>query len=306
MPSIDTIPYVSTSSITIPRVFIGDRGFLKRYGSRLTRREKSEIYRYAISRANFGLCSGDNETASILADIKMTDNISTIYHSRFLLSLAGNIRIQPGILAATLQDHYGCRLSEEFKANDTIISGFMNQAYHSQSLSKDDISSIEIDAKILASDLESIRTLEPTLVTVGGDWLDLALACGLDDVICTIITELHSVARSYNSSIIIFSYMYPVIPGFLSWLGMDIIKGLFCPVNLMGNGMPPDRDAALQSTKDIDKLKIGMHILGGGIIPILPALDYAINHINLDAVVIGASKKNNIDNLVKSTQRCFT
>lgn len=75
------VPQISNCSISIPRVFIGDRGFLKRYGSQLSRDEKLGMYEYALSRGNFGACSGDESTASILSELKNTYDISTIYHT---------------------------------------------------------------------------------------------------------------------------------------------------------------------------------------------------------------------------------
>jgi len=304
MPNFEMSTY-SSNTRNIPRVFIGDRGFLKRYGSQFTEAEISSIYEYAISRSNFGACAGDETTAEVLSQLKKSYEFYTMYHTRFLLSLGKLRKITPLKLAATLRYYYGEVLNSVFEKNDSIISAFLNQGAKESPLSRRDICQITEDCQMMERDLQCIYKLRPTLITIGGDWFDLAIACGLDDLVHRIIKIIHQATLKNNTIILLFSYMYPLMDRYQSFIDLEYVHGLFCPMNISGNGMPPDKETALQVISKIDKLKVGMHLLGGGTIPVLPALDFAINHQRLDSVVVGVSSQINIDSLVAASKQCF-
>ncbi len=69
-----------------PILYLGDRGFLKRYGSPYTAQQVEGIARRVLTSSGLGLASGDWPTAKAVSNaLAGGPRTRHIYHSRFLM-----------------------------------------------------------------------------------------------------------------------------------------------------------------------------------------------------------------------------
>lgn len=249
-----------------PIVYLGDRGFLKRYGSPYSAQQVERIARRVLAGSGLGMASGDWPTAKAVSNaLAGGSQARHIYHSRFLLRVT--------------EQATGQRVSaRQVQANPAYYytaPGYIFAA----------------DAQQIAEDLKIIRCCQPGLVTLGGDWLDILLAQQQYALLDTILRQME--AGSAATSRILLGF-HPNV-GFLQVLRERSFAGAAVPVNLLSMQCA-SYSGYLRQIKARSRL-YAVHCLAGGDIPLEPALDYAFHHRQVDACIVGATRALHIEAL---------
>ena len=249
-----------------PILYLGDRGFLKRYGSPYTAQQVEGIARRVLTSSGLGLASGDWPTAKAVSNaLAGGPRTRHIYHSRFLMRVT--------------EQATGRGISErQVQANPAYYytaTGFTFAA----------------DAQQIAEDLDIIRCCRPGLVTLGGDWLDILLAQQQYGLIDSILGQMEATIPVASRILLGF---HPST-GFLQVLRERSFAGAAVPVNLL-NMQCASYSGYLRQIKARSSL-YAVHCLAGGEIPLEPALDYAFHHRQVDACIVGATRTRHIEAL---------
>lgn len=249
-----------------PILYLGDRGFLKRYGSPYSAQQVEEIARRVLAKSGLGLASGDWSTAKAVSNA-LAGGARTrhIYHSRFLLRVTEQATGQ-GVSVRQIQanpEYYYTAPGYTFAA----------------------------DAQQIAEDLDIIHYCQPGLVTLGGDWLDILLAQQQYALLEAILQQMEAAIAIASRILLGF---HPSA-GFLQVLRERSFAGAAVPVNLL-NMQCPSYAGYLRQIKARSSL-YAVHCLAGGDIPLAPALHYAFHHRQVDACIVGATRTRHIEAL---------
>ncbi|WP_236166912.1 hypothetical protein [Pseudomonas fulva] len=249
-----------------PILYLGDRGFLKRYASPYSARQVEQIARRVLATSGLGLSSGDWPTAKAVSNA-LAGALRTrhIYHSRFLIRVTEQATGQ-GVSVRQIQanpKHYYTAPGYTFVAN----------------------------ARQIAEDLAIIHCCQPGLVTVGGDWLDILIAQRQSILLDAILRQMETAIPAASRILLGF---HPST-GFLQLLRERSFIGAAVPVNLL-NMRCTSHAAYLRQIKARARL-YAVHCLAGGDIPLKPALHYAFHHCQVDACIVGATRAQHIDAL---------
>ncbi|MFF7106599.1 hypothetical protein [Pseudomonas sichuanensis] len=249
-----------------PIVYLGDRGFLKRYGSPYSVHQVERIARRVLASSGLGLASGDWPTAIAVSNaLAGGPRMRHIYHSRFLI-----------------------RVTEQATGQGVSVHQVQaNPAYYYTAPGH----TFAADAQQIAEDLDIIRCCQPGLVTLGGDWLDILLAQRQHVLLDVILRQMEKAITPASRILLGF---HPST-GFLQVLRERSFVGAAVPVNLL-NMQCASYAGYLRQIKARSRL-FAVHCLAGGDIPLKPALDYAFYHRQVDACIVGATRKRHIEAL---------
>ncbi|NCE92112.1 hypothetical protein [Pseudomonas sp. L13] len=249
-----------------PILYLGDRGFLKRYGSPYSAQQVEGIARRVLATSSLGMASGDWPTAKAVSNaLAGGPRTRHIYHSRFLL-----------------------RVTEQATGQGVSVRQVQaNPAYYYTARGY----TFTADAQQIAEDLEITRCCKPGLVTLGGDWLDILLAQQQYGLLETILRQMEAAIPTASRILLGF---HPSA-GFLQVLRERPFAGAAVPVNLL-NMQCPSYAGYLRQIKARSRL-YAVHCLAGGDIPLEPALDYAFHHRQVDACIVGATRTQHIEAL---------
>ncbi|MFJ4384021.1 hypothetical protein ACIP02_06720 [Pseudomonas sp. NPDC089408] len=249
-----------------PIVYLGDRGFLKRYASPYSEQQVERIARSVLASSGLGLASGDWPTAKAVSNaLAGGPRRRHIYHSRFLMRVTEQATGQ-GVSVRQIQAN---------PAHYYTAPGYTFAA----------------DKQQIAEDLEIIRCCQPGLVTVGGDWLDILLAQQQYVLLDAILRQMEAVIPVASRVLLGFHSS----PAFLQVLRERSFGGAAVPVNLL-NMQCTSYAAYLSQIKNRSRL-YAVHCLAGGDIPLRPALHYAFHHRQVDACIVGATRARHIEAL---------
>ncbi|MBN3731725.1 hypothetical protein [Burkholderia sp. Tr-20390] len=142
-------------------------------------------------------------------------------------------------------------------------------------------------------DLNIIEISQPYAVTIGGDWLDILIAHGRVDLIYEILDIFRILIPDYIKKILL---SFRPSREFVSLLDDSWVSGVSVPVNILNIG---DRryDDVLRLIRGVSPI-YAVHCLAGGLVPLKPALDYALLHVGAKACIVGATKIEQIRDLV--------
>ncbi|MFJ3521401.1 hypothetical protein ACIPO9_02900 [Pseudomonas sp. NPDC090203] len=249
-----------------PILYLGDRGFLKRYDSPYSAQQVERIVRRVMASSGLGVASGDWPTAKAVSNA-LAGGLRTrhIYHSRFLLRVTEQATGQ-SISARQVQAN---------PAYYYTASGYTFAA----------------DPQQIAEDLDIVRCFHPGLVTVGGDWVDILLAQQQYALLDSILRQMEAIIPAASRILLGF---HPSA-GFLHVLSTRSFAGAAVPVNLL-NMQCGSYGGYLRQIKARSRL-YAVHCLAGGDIPLEPALDYAFHHRQVDACIVGATRTRHIEAL---------
>ncbi|OLF54095.1 hypothetical protein [Pseudomonas chlororaphis] len=249
-----------------PILYLGDRGFLKRYASPYSAQQVEEIARGVLASSGLGLASGDWPTArAVSSALGDGPRARHLYHSRFLL-----------------------RVTERATGQAVGVRQIQaNPAFYYDAPGYD----FAVDVQQIAEDIQIIRCCQPGRVTLGGDWLDILLAQREYALLDVILRQMEAAIPAASRILLGFH----LSAGFLQLLRERSFSGAAVPVNLLN----------MQCTTYSDYLRriqahsrlYAVHCLAGGDIPLEPALDYAFHHIQVDACIVGATQPRHIEAL---------
>lgn len=261
---------VQTSPRAEPTIYLGDRGFLKRYASPYSCAEIEAWAREVLNRSCLGLASGDVASATAIGRaVSASFNPWHLYHSRFLIKVCDKVT------------------GNLFSLNEIQRTPrhFYRPAHYR----------FMPDVDQIDEDIDIINRFKPGLVSVGGDWLDILLAQGETELIAQIFHRITSRTNSARVCWLMLTFN-------LSERCLELLDRMtFCGVLTAVNILQMDCDittAKLAAIKQRCPL-YALHCLAGGVIPLEPALDYALNHVGVAACVVGAGRPAHITELMR-------
>lgn len=250
-----------------PILYLGDRGFLKCYGSAYSAQQVEGIARRVLASTGLGLASGDWPTAKAVSNaLAGGQRARHIYHSRFLMRVTEQATGQ-GVSVRQVQ------------ANPVYYYSAPGYIFAA-------------DVQQIAEDLDIIRCCQPGLVTLGGDWLDILLAQQQYILLDAILQQMEAVIPAASRILLGF---HPSA-SFLQVLRERSFAGAAVPVNLLSMQCA-SYAGYLRQIKARSRL-YAVHCLAGGDIPLEPALDYAFHHRQVDACIVGATRTRHIEALM--------
>lgn len=241
-------------------IYIGDRAFLHRYGSALKLHQIKGLYKFSLNNG-LGICCGDLRTATLASSIK---NSEFIYHSRFLLRsfhASNNYEISESYLQSKINFLYG--------NEDYIYSINHEQIYN---------------------DIHILENYTPSIVTIGGDWLDILISIKKWDLISSILSL-------FKSDICKVKLILTFKPTTELKEHIEDFDGIILPLNILN--MDDSYTKTIRDLKE-NKLLFALHVLAGGILPLNESLDYLFNHVEVDGAIIGTGKKQHIEEILSA------
>lgn len=298
------IPKAQIKNINVPRLFLGDHGFLRVYGSRLTDTEIIERMQYALSKGTLGLAAGDERClrSAREAFLSLGRSPTILYHSDLRLRIGTN-QIDLDRAMAGLYQWLLEKDSQKIQT-DPIVGAFLVGYKDSKVYQSNELSDLQIDSNAWRQELKLIDEMDPTIITIGGDLLDFAVIAGRPDIVIDYLSPLREISISKKIPLFLTLYIGsyglkpPVIPP-------DLYDGLMVPINAQGYGMFPSGPDLLSVLKCLNKPIIAMHVLGSGRIDPKAGLNYVYSKVNANIAVVGASKHRHIDYLIEAGQDFF-
>lgn len=295
------IPEFQINNTLLPRLFLGDRAFLKRYNTPLKKDEIINLMEYAASISSIGLTYSDKITSEAAQINHQIYGNCLMQHTQNMISVAEII--DNSRIGATIRRIKFKNLSNNFLKKDRIIGNYIKDLENIKPFFDKDLANISINDKQMDFELKLISTLKPSIITIGGDWLDLCLLLSRYDLINKVINQIIS-ETNFNTPIIALTYLASSIHKHSQhYKTLDKFNGLFLPINLIGDGMYPSKNKLLNWAKDLSKPLFACHPLAIGRVPVLPGLDYIYNHEYINSAVVGASNYQHISALIDSASK---
>lgn len=297
------VPQFIVGGQRFPRLILGDHGFLVRYGSKLEPHEVIERIRFALSLASCGIAAGD-ESCLRAARISFEQNVNEtalVYHTDIALVLdAAPVefeRCMSSLIVLLEREVSG------FLERDPIIGSFLRPFRPYIPYTAVDAVTLDINRPLWEEEKSRIRHFHPKLITVGGDYLDFALAVGRYDVALTAIRAYRFLSTELEIPLAIALYTGPLtISAKTATFPNDVFDAVMIPLNLAGLGMVPDRDSLLSWARKFKKPLIAMHPLGSGSININDALTFVFSEENASIAIAGASTYEHIHELILASR----
>lgn len=253
---------VNTQSPKVnPKIFIGDRGFLAKYGSTFSNKEILETIESISNLESYGFSYGDFRTASVIGSFCKQNHIPSIYHSPSLLTIIGS-------------------------TTDIALNNYTAREFN---LNRFD--GVKINLNQIKEDLKVINSYEPTFVSMGGDWLDIALQFNSKSLIQEVLNSYKYLKYKYSVKFLMLSFY--VTKKHIDLYKDNFFDGFLIPVNLLQE----INHKELIQNEVSNPLIISIQCLAGGQIPIEPALDYVFNHQMISSAIIGVSSQKHISRL---------
>ncbi len=286
-----------------PRLFLGDRGFLARYGSQLGVEQIASLMKRARAAGIPGVSAGDEACVEAYLRMIAKEGPSPLfYHSPALLKL-----VRGGDAAAAMR----CALKSAVEASGDLAKSLLNDPFvgpeflgtngvHLPGFAFPPVASdFVIDESQCELDASLILRSQPCLVSIGGDWLDTCLALGDWKTVVDTVERYAGVCKMANADLVVFSEFAPL---FLSTPRVEALKtagvrGWMLPFNLCGFGMVPDAASQQDWVTRRGLPFLAMHVLAMGQIPVEAALCSLFEHSSASSAVIGASTNDHIDSL---------
>lgn len=296
------LPGYKIGTVNIPVVNLGDRGFLKRYGSKLSQLDVQNIMLHARSRANLGLAAGDLDTLIAARAVLAEREDPLIYHSGFLIRLTDQTIDYCRCMASV--SAFIRPWAPAFVASDPLVGSVLRSSSSAPPYTYSETERLSICQITINEEFKRIRTYKPTLVSVGGDWLDTVCVLQRHDLAIEILRQFRTECDQIGAALVLLSYCGPItLDSGLLAEGSQLVDGLAVPLNAMGVGMLPTRDEFLEWALSLAIPLIAIHPLSLGQLSPLKAFDF-IHSLSVPTIV-GASSVDHIDVLVKAANQVW-
>jgi len=292
------IPRRTISGLSVPRLILGDHGFLRRYGSRLTSAQITYRMRSALVLGAVGISAGDER---VLRAAARADAPWTLHHTDVAF-LSDGRRGHFGRCMATLYE----RLITEhprFVSADPLMGAFIMRfkRFRPYESAMKLVNNPSASARIASI----IQCYKPAMTSIGGDYLDAMLSLGKIDDAKAAIMPLLDACRQIESIPVLTTYLAAVLdPEDLCAL-TDSFSALMIPMNDVGVAMLPCRDMVIRRINELGKPILAMHTLAAGLVDPAAALTTVLACNHVAAAVVGATSLAHIEALMQAAHKVF-
>jgi hypothetical protein len=287
---VSELPTTMIGPRRVPRVWVGDRAFIARYGQRLTESASTHLLGSALEVANLGICAGDEPSLGAALATERSDlGGRFLYHTPNLLDLERlPLRRCLGTLAALAAG--ATSAFERYQAEPPLRA--------------DELPAVCTCAATIAVELDRIRRARPAIVTVGGIWLDFLCAVGRWGEARQVVLQIREVCTETGSALAVLSYAGAVVVPHAELAA--IADAVVIPINLAGYSMLPDARTALAWARSLGVPLIAIHLLDRGRIAARPALGHAFHDVGVAAAIVGVGTADHLGELVAAARSTFT
>lgn len=296
----DVVPRCTIGPASVPRLFLGDHGYLAKLDSSMTVDEVVESMRALRSTLPVGLSAGEPRVVdAALRALHGRGCRDIMIHTDLRATLGGQY-IRYRDVAATMTAHlarFGTDLSKD------PVLGFLYPAGRDGSDLTPAIELLDLDRTNAESTLADIDRAGPIVVSIGGDWLDLLLVLGRLELAITGLTEIAEAAAAQGAAVLLTTYFGAMLeqPALEPFLG--IVDGLLVPLNHAGYGTLPTLAEHLAWVDSVGLPVIGMHTLSGAA-TIEEAFSW-LDRPSVAALVIGAASPQHQEDLASAARAYF-
>lgn len=276
----------------IPRLILGDHGFLRKYGSQLPALEIRRRMEQAVAGGISGLSAGDVRVLTVATAVAEASKreIFVLHHTDVRFTADGR-RANFGRCMSTIAESVA-QVDEGFLRTDPLMGAFLAAYKRFRPYSAEQ--RFRADGDAVAHSVQLVASTSPSAISIGGDYLDVLTVLGRLDAARDAIEVLAEPFRRREQPVILTSYVLGVAgTEVLEYL--DLIDAVMVPVNPLGHGMCPSEASLQRQVSDLGKPLIAMHALAAGRIQPVPALTYVLGATGAHAAVVGASSPAHID-----------
>lgn len=296
------VPTCRVGNSRIPRLFLGDHGFLSKYGSRLSDSTVTARMKHALAQATVGLAAGEPRCldAATEAFLDLGRPPHVLFHADVPLTVNGR-RVRFSRCMSSL--YVALRARVAGFAGDPVFGQFLSRFAAKRPLSTLEIDRIGVHEHSLEADLSRVIESRPCAVTVGGDCLDFLLASGRFDLVSEVMTRYRRATKESGSSLAWGTYVGCLTDseGQRAAFGQSF-DAIMVPVNLPGSGMLPNPASLLTWARRFEVPIIAMHPLASGVVPVREGLAYLREEGAVSVAVVGASTAAHIDDLANAAR----
>lgn len=302
MTGLVTVPFGRVGPVDVPQLYLGDHGFLAKLESSMTEDQVIASMTRMLLKAQVGLAAGDRRVVdAVLAARQRLDRDASLMIHGDLRVLHSKTKIRYRYCAATTLaalNQFGLNLRA-----DPVLNFLYPVASVAGPLPHDFTRGLTLDRESLQELCDDVLRTHPSLVTVGGDWLDMLLLLGRVDLAVEGFRLVADHARHVGSAIVLTTYVGALVSaGDLRELS-GLADGVMVTINHSGFGMLPNPLTHLAWVKDLGLPVVGMHLLAGNhdAADALSWLDQPL----VATVVIGASSAAHQDTLAHAAAARF-
>jgi hypothetical protein len=220
-----------------------------------------------------------------------------VYHTDLPISLPFE-RIEFARCKATVY-HILSQTTAPFLRDDDPLSRYLTKFSNFSPYASKQLARLVVTDRAVRREIRKLRQFRPSVVTVGGDWLDFAFAAGRLDLAVSTLSVLRQECNDLRVPLILASYTGALTMGKDSLAPPpELYDALMLPVNARGFAMFPSPKALLQWASALGKPVLAMHALGVGRIPPATALQYVFTDAGVLGAVVGATSYEHIDELM--------
>lgn len=279
----------------VPRLILGDNGFLKRYGSRLAIPEIADRIRDALDRADVGVGAGD---ARVLRAARRAQAPWVLHHTDVAF-LADGRRAHFGRCMATLHADLTAR-APRFAANDPLMGHFVAGFAGFRPYDAD--TRFTTDDALTERIVDRIQTYRPAMTTIGGDYLDALIALGAIDAARRSIEPVLDACRRSGSIPALTTYLAGLVDRDEMESIAEGCAAVMAPMNELGIAMPPTKQTARENLQQLGLPIIAMHVLAAGRLKPDRAIRSVLRTQGVAAAIIGASTPEHITQLINAAR----
>lgn len=283
------IPTRHLRDTPVPALFLGDHGFNSKFGSTLTDDQVRLRMQYAIQRSNIGLACGDGRLLRLARDAEEAARapLTLLYHTDIPVQGGGG-RLGYGPCGSTLR---ACMESRQLSPLEDPVLSYLVDFDPRDALTGDRLRALTLCAAGLELLATNIATHRPSVVSVGGDWLDMLLLAGLEELAMEGLAAIGDITASFGAGLIVTLYVGAVVDFVLPRGAI----GILVPFNQSGAAMLPDRATAIEWMERAGYDFLGMHLLGGAPAPRTALMKAGVATPELIvSAIVGASRPTSI------------
>lgn len=278
------IPRRVIGPASVPRLFLGDHGYLVKLDSSMTIDEVVESMRGLLSKIPVGLAAGEPRVVdAALCALRGRAPRDLMIHADVRVSLRGE-RIRYRHVAATMTTQLALRGLD--MSADPVLNFLYEVGLEGRDLAPA-APHLQLESQNAESFIADINRAAPTVVSIGGDWLDLLLVLDRLDLALSGVAELANVATASGSAVLLTTYVGAMVESSVIDALLGMVDGLLVPLNRAGFGTLPTLAEHCEWIASVGMPVVGMHALSG-----TATVDEALTLLDdpsVAALVIGAS-----------------